>query len=167
MIAVPVLFENMYKKVMQGIDKKGKTKTVKFGIKLCKFLKLFGIDYRRKIFKDIHANFGGKLRLLVGGGAALDPETEKGFNELGIQLYQGYGLTETSPVISAEDDKFRRIGSIGKAFLMPDLGMPMSLAPNSIMLKFKHTIMNKYFSYIIQSPYGKKFLIDTKLHFTH
>lgn len=53
-------------------------------------------------------------------------------------------------------------GSIGKAFLMPDLGMPMSLAPNSIMLKFKHTIMNKYFSYIIQAPYGKKFLIDTK-----
>jgi len=53
-------------------------------------------------------------------------------------------------------------GSIGKAFLMPDLGMPMSLAPNSIMLKFLHPVMNKFFSYIIQSTYGKKFLIDTK-----
>ena len=53
-------------------------------------------------------------------------------------------------------------GSIGKAFLMPDLGMPMSLAPNSIMLKFLHPVMNKFFAYIIQSSYGKRFLIDTK-----
>lgn len=116
MIAVPVLFENMYKKVMQGIDKKGKTKTVKLGIKICKFLKLFGIDYRRKIFKDIHANFGGKLRLLVGGGAALDPETEKGFTNLGVDTYQGYGLSETAPVVAAENPFNHRLGSIGKTF---------------------------------------------------
>ena len=53
-------------------------------------------------------------------------------------------------------------GSIGKAFLMPDLNMPMSLAPNSIMIKFLHPIMNKFFSYVIQSPYGANFLRDTK-----
>ena len=103
MIAVPVLYENMYKKVMQGIDKKGKTKTVKFGIKLCKFLKLFGIDARRKVFKDVHANFGGKLRLLVAGGAAFDKEAEKGFTDLGVDTYQGYGLSETAPVVAAEN----------------------------------------------------------------
>jgi len=53
-------------------------------------------------------------------------------------------------------------GSIGKAFIMPDLNMPMSLAPNSIMIKFLHPVMNKFFSYIIQSPYGATFLRDTK-----
>ena len=53
-------------------------------------------------------------------------------------------------------------GSIGKAFLMPNLNMPMSLAPNSIMIKFLHPIMNKFFSYIIQSPYGSEFLRETK-----
>src|SRR5699024_795799 len=53
-------------------------------------------------------------------------------------------------------------GSIGKAFLMPDLNMPMSLAPNSIMIKFLHPIMNKFFSFIIQSPYGATFLRNTK-----
>lgn len=116
MIAVPVLFENMYKKVLQGIEKKGKTKTVKFGIKLCKFLKFFGMDYRRKIFKDIHANFGGKLRLLVTGGAAFDPETEKGFNDLGVATFQGYGLSETSPVVAAEHPTYNKLGSIGKPF---------------------------------------------------
>ena len=115
MISVPILFETMYKRVIKGIEKKGKLETVKKGIKISQFLLKFGIDIRRKIFKEIHANFGGEVRLFVAGGAALDPETEKGFNELGITMYQGYGLTESSPVIAAEDDKYRRIGSIGKA----------------------------------------------------
>ncbi len=115
MVSVPVLFETMYKKVLKGIEKKGKLETVKKGIKISNFLLKFGIDIRKKIFKEIHENLGGKARLFVAGGAALDPETEKGFNELGFELCQGYGLTETSPVIATEDDKFRRLGSIGKA----------------------------------------------------
>lgn len=116
MISVPILFEAMYKKIMKGIEKKGKLKTVKKGIKISNFLLKFGIDIRKKLFKEIHDNLGGKARLLVAGGAALDPETERGFNDLGFTMYQGYGLTETSPVIAAEDDKYQRIGSIGKAF---------------------------------------------------
>ena len=115
MISVPILYEAMYKKVMKAIEKKGKLETVKKGVKISNFLLKFGIDIRKKLFKEIHDTFGGKLRLFVSGGAALDPNTEKGFNELGITMYQGYGLTESSPVIAAEDDKYRRIGSIGKA----------------------------------------------------
>jgi len=115
-ISVPILYETMYKKVMKGIEKKGKLETVQKGIKISNLLLKLGIDIRRKIFKEIHANLGGKVRLLVAGGAALDPEAEKGFNELGIKMLQGYGLTESSPVIAAEDDKYQRIGSIGKAF---------------------------------------------------
>lgn len=116
MISVPILFETMYKRILKGIEKKGKLKKVQKGIKISNFLLKFGIDIRRKIFKEIHENFGGKVRLFVAGGAALDPIAEKGFNELGIRMYQGYGLTETSPVIAAEDDKYRKLGSIGKAF---------------------------------------------------
>ena len=116
MISVPVLFETMYKKVMKGIEKKGKLETVKKGIKISNFLLKFGIDIRRKLFKEIHETIGKKARLFVAGGAALDPEAEKGFNDLGFTMYQGYGLTESSPVIAAEDDKYRRLGSIGKAF---------------------------------------------------
>ena len=115
MISVPILYEAMYKKIMKAIEKKGKLETVKKGVKISNFLLKFGIDIRKKLFKEIHDTFGGKLRLFVSGGAALDPDTEKGFNELGITMYQGYGLTESSPVIAAEDDKYRRIGSIGKA----------------------------------------------------
>lgn len=116
MVSVPILFENMYAKVLKGIEKQGKLKTVKFGIKLSKFLLFFGIDIRRKLFKDIHAKFGGKLRLFVAGAAAFDPECEKGFNDLGIETYQGYGLTEASPVVAAEHKTCSKPGSIGQPF---------------------------------------------------
>ena len=116
MISVPVVFESMCKKIMKNIEKQGKLKTVNLGMKISNRLLKVGLDVRNKIFKEVHQSLGPKLRLLVAGGAALDPETEEIFNGLGITMYQGYGLTETSPVISAEDDKFRRIGSIGKAF---------------------------------------------------
>lgn len=116
MISVPVLYETMYKKIMKGIEKKGKLETVKKGIKISNFLLKFGIDIRRKLFKEVIDNLGGKARLFVAGGAALDPTAEKGFNELGVKMLQGYGLTESSPVIAAEDDKYQRLGSIGKAF---------------------------------------------------
>lgn len=116
MISVPILYETMYKKIMKGIEKKGKLETVKKGIKISQFLLKFGIDIRRKLFKEVIDNLGGKARLFVAGGAALDPEAEKGFNQLGVKMLQGYGLTESSPVIAAEDDKYQRLGSIGKAF---------------------------------------------------
>ena len=116
MISVPVLFENMYKRVMKSIEKQGKLEKVKKGIKISNFLRKFHIDIRRKIFKELHDNFGGNLRLFVSGAAAIDKEVEKGFNDLGITTYAGYGLTETSPVVAAENDKYRRYGSVGKVF---------------------------------------------------
>lgn len=116
MISVPVLFENMYRKVMKSIDDKGKTKTVKFAMKLGNVLSKLGIDVRKKLFKEIHENLGGKVRIFVAGAAAFDPEVEKGFNALGIQTYQGYGLTEASPVVAAEHNTCVKIGSIGKTF---------------------------------------------------
>ena len=119
MVSVPLLYEGMCKKVMKSIEKQGKLKTVNVGMKISNGLLKIGLDVRNKLFKQIHENLGPKLRLLVAGGAALDPETEKIFNGLGITMYQGYGLTETSPVIAVEDDKYRRNGSIGKA--LPNL----------------------------------------------
>ena len=116
MISVPVLFENLYKNVMKGIDKKGMTKKVQTGLKISNFLRKIGIDKRRKIFKEIHESLGGKLRIFVAGAAAFDPQMEKGLNDLGIDTYQGYGLTETSPIISAEHKTVTKPGSVGKVF---------------------------------------------------
>jgi len=116
MIVVPALVEAIYRQLWKNIEKNGKTKKVKKGLKISKFLLKFGIDRRRKIFKEIIDGLGGKLRLLVSGGAALDKEVAIGFNDFGIELYQGYGLTETSPVIAAEHPTCQKYGSIGMLF---------------------------------------------------
>ena len=116
MIAVPALFNVMYKKTIRGIEKQGKLQDVESGIKISSMVSKIGIDIRRKLFKEIIDNFGGKLRLLVNGGAALDRETEEGFNNLGIKIYQGYGLTETSPVLSSGNDFGARVGSVGQVY---------------------------------------------------
>ncbi len=146
MVSVPILFEGMYKKVMKTIEKKGKLKTVQKGIKISQFLLKFGIDIRKKLFKEIHDTLGGNIRIFVAGGAALDPETEKGFNELGFTLYQGYGLTESSPVISVEDDKYQRLGSIGKAFPSLDVKIedPNEEGVGELMVKGPSVMLGYY-----------------------
>ena len=116
MISVPVLFENMYQKLWKTIEKQGKTKKVKFGLFITNLLMKFGIDKRREVFKEILDSLGGKVRLFVAGAAAFDKEAEEGFNKFGIATFQGYGLTETSPVIAAEHPTVVKYGSIGQLF---------------------------------------------------
>ena len=116
MISVPAVFDIIYRKVMKTIEKKGKLPTVEKGRKISNLLLKVKIDLRKQLFREIHESLGPDLKLVVTGGAALDPETEKGFNDLGFDLEQGYGLTETAPVIAAEIPKCRRVGSIGKKF---------------------------------------------------
>lgn len=111
-VGVPILIEAIYKKLNEEIDKKGKTRMVKIAKLFTNFLLKFGIDIRRKVFKDIIDGLGG-LRFVISGAAPLDKEVEKGFNDLGILTVQGYGLTEAAPVLCAENFKYRRYGSIG------------------------------------------------------
>lgn len=114
-VCVPLLIESMYKKIMLQIEKQGKTKTVEKAIKISKFLLKFGIDIRRKLFKEIINNLGGNLRFIISGASAIDKKVAQGFNDMGILTVQGYGLTETSPVLSAENIKAIKYGSIGLA----------------------------------------------------
>ena len=118
-VGVPLLVESIYKKVMKEIEKQGKAKTVKFGKLLGKILLKLNIDIRRKIFKQIIDQLGGSLRIIISGAASLDREVAQGLNEMGINVIQGYGLTETSPVLSAENYKYIKYGSCG--FPMKDV----------------------------------------------
>jgi len=112
-VCVPLLLETMYKKIMKQVEKQGKLKTVEMGLKLTKALRKMGIDVRRKVFKEILDNLGGNVRLIVSGAAAIDRSVAEGFNDFGITTIQGYGLTETAPVLCAENDKFVEYGSVG------------------------------------------------------
>lgn len=113
-VGVPQLIELMYKKVMEEVEKQGQTKKIQKGMKLSNFLRKFHIDIRRKLFKPVLDGLGGNLRFIVNGAAALDKDVSIGFNSLGVHTVQGYGLTETSPVVCSENDKYLRPGSIGK-----------------------------------------------------
>ena len=116
-VCVPLILEAMHKKVLAGIKKQGKEQTVRRAQKLSNALLKIGIDVRRKLFKDIINNFGGNMRFIISGAAAIDKNVAKDFNEWGILAIQGYGLTETSPVLCAENAKYIRYGSVGVPLL--------------------------------------------------
>lgn len=112
-LCVPLVFESMYKKIWNGIDKQGKTKLVKNMIKITNILKKVGIDIKRKIFKDIHNQFGGNVRLFIAGAASVNPETCAGFRNLGISTVQGYGLSECAPIVALNRDTYYKDDAIG------------------------------------------------------
>ncbi len=120
-VAVPLVLETMYKKIQKAIRDQGKEKLMNRMIKISNGLLKCKIDLRKIIFKQILDNFGGNLRVVLYGSAPMDKETIVGFNNFGIALVQGYGLTETSPVIAAETDKEKMPGSVGLA--LPSLNV--------------------------------------------
>lgn len=113
-VGVPILIEKMYSTVQKELEKRKKLKLVNFLIGLSNFLLKLHIDIRRKLFKPLIDALGGSMRFIISGGAPLDKKISNWFNSIGIYLVQGYGLTETSPVIAAENSYERRAGSVGK-----------------------------------------------------
>lgn len=112
-VGVPLLVEAIYKNIEKEVEKQGKTKLINTAKKISNFLLKLHIDVRRKLFKQVLDALGGHMRFIISGGAPLDKRVAKGFNDLGIELVQGYGLTETSPVIAAENYVKKKSGSIG------------------------------------------------------
>lgn len=115
LVAVPAIVEVLYRRITKQIEKEGKTKVVKNMAKLTNVLDKLHINLKQKVFKDVHKALGGHLRLLVSAAAPIDSEILTGLQDLGIRAIQGYGLTETSPVVSIENDFAVKTGSSGKA----------------------------------------------------
>lgn len=115
-LGVPVLFENLYKKIWQTVRKKGKEETLKKAIKINNVTKKVGIDLSNILFKDIKKLFGGRLRMIICGGAAINPEVLDGLMAFGITALQGYGLTEAAPMGALNPDTRPKSSSIGRGF---------------------------------------------------
>lgn len=113
-LGVPLILEAMYKRIWDQASKDPKMlKKLKLGLKVSKVLKSIGIDIRKQLFKPIHENFGGAIRLFISGGAAIDPKVVQGFQDFGIHCVQGYGLTECSPIIALNRDVDYRNNAAG------------------------------------------------------
>ena len=118
-VCVPLVLEAMYKKVKKGIKQKHLTIPFCILTGISNLLLKCGIDVRRKFFKSVINELGGHLRLFIYGAAPMDKSTIKGLKNLGIELLNGYGLTEASPIVSAENDEYQKPGSV--AFALPDV----------------------------------------------
>ena len=113
MLAVPLLVENLYKKINQSIEKSGKAGLVNSMIHVTNALKSVGIDIKRKVFKEIYDNLGGKIRIIVSAAAPIDKKIGKWVQDIGVEFLQGYGLTETAPIAALTPECDPRVGSVG------------------------------------------------------
>lgn len=117
LILVPAFLEVMNKKIWAAARKGGKEGLLKGMMALSNFLRKFGIDIRRKLFKSVLTPFGGKLEMIICGGAKLDEDIIRTFDSIGITVLNGYGITECSPLISANRNKYQKPGSVGTPIL--------------------------------------------------
>ena len=114
-VAVPLVLETVHKKILKKIrEKKNGEFKFKVGKTLCKSASKLHIDLKKVIFKEIQDTFGGNMRLIICGGAPIDPQIISDFDAFGIQVLYGYGLTECAPLAIINNDRCRTTDSIGE-----------------------------------------------------
>ena len=120
-LTVPLLTENLHKKINEKIVKSGKAGMVNAMIVVTNLLKNTGIDLKRKVFKDIYDNLGGNLRIIVSAAAPIEKSVGEWLENIGILFLQGYGLTETAPISALTPDYAMNVGSCGKPIVQADV----------------------------------------------
>lgn len=120
-LAVPLIFESLYNNIMKNVRKQGKEGLVRKVLALNKVTKKVGLDLNKLLLKDILKVFGGRMRVLISGGAAIDPAILQFFNDLGFISVQGYGLTECAPMAALNPDRHRYMRNDSVGHLLPGM----------------------------------------------
>lgn len=115
LVLVPLFVSTFDKKIREEVKKKGKEKQLKVGMITSNALRRVGVDVREKLFSEVLSAFGGNLKKIICGGAAMDASLTKTFDSFGVTLCEGYGITECSPLIAVNPYYKRKIGSVGPA----------------------------------------------------
>ena len=124
LILVPLFVETFYKRIWATAEKQGKDKLLRTMIKASNGMRKIGIDLRKKLFASVTAAFGGKLEMIICGGAALNQDIIDTFEGIGIVILNGYGITECAPLISCNRNEYRKKGSVG----VPIIGEKVKIA---------------------------------------
>ncbi len=111
MASVPAIYERLFKIIKKHLEKQGKVEQI---LKDEEKYKDSSMENKKEVFKEIHDLLGGNIKLFISGAASLEPSIEEKFRRLGFNMVQGYGLTETSPVVAIGNKKYHKTGSIGK-----------------------------------------------------
>ncbi len=146
LLAVPLLIENLYKKINATIQKSGKAGLVNSMIHITNALKGVGVDIKKKVFNEIYENLGGKLRIIVSAAAPIDPKVGKWVQDIGISFLQGYGLTETAPIAALTPEFNPKVGSAGKAVICAEIKIdhPNEKKEGEVLIK-SDTLMLGYY----------------------
>lgn len=121
LLAVPLIFENLYNNIMKNVRKRGKEGLVRKVLAINKVTKKIGLDLNKLLLKDILKVFGGRMRVLISGGAAIDPAILQFFNDLGFIAVQGYGLTECAPMAALNPDQHKNMRNSSVGHLLPGM----------------------------------------------
>lgn len=146
LLTVPLLVENLYKKINANIKKSKKDGVVNSMIHVTNALKAVGVDIKRKVFAEIYDNLGGKIRIIVSAAAPIDAKIGKWLEDIGITFLQGYGLTETAPIAALTPDFQTKIGSAGKAVVDAELKIdnPNENGEGEVLIKSKTLMLGYY-----------------------
>lgn len=128
--AVPMVVETLYRQIWRQARRQKSDKKLSFGIKLSNGAMKIGIDMRKKIFGSVLKEFGGNLEYIICGGAHLDTKYIQWFRSIGVEILNGYGITECSPVVSVNRNNWRRDGSIGQ----PCRGVDVKIIDGEIVI---------------------------------
>ena len=145
-LSVPVMFEMIYGKLWEAIRKQGKEKLVKRMIKVTNFLDKLHIHIKRKVFKQIHEQLGGNVKVLIAGAAAINPEVAQGFRDLGILAVQGYGLSECAPIAALNRDVDYKDDAAGLPLVGTEIKIinPNDEGVGEIATKGEHVMLGYY-----------------------
>ena len=146
LLTVPLLVENLYRKIIKNIQKSKKDGLVNSMIHVTNALKTVGVDIKRKVFNEIYENLGGRIRIIVSAAAPIDAKIGKWVEDIGILFLQGYGLTETAPIAALTPDFDTRVGSAGKAVVGAELRIddPNENGEGEVLISSK-TLMIGYY----------------------
>ena len=138
MVLVPLYVQTLHRRIWQEAAKRGLEGKLRLGIGLCNALAKIGVDLRGRVLRAAREGLGGRLRLIICGGSALDPALIPPYRDLGVQILQGYGITECSPIISANRNRYNRDGSVGP---IPPLCQVRFDEAGQLMVKGPHVML--------------------------
>ncbi len=146
LVLVPLFVETLHKKIWQMAEKSGKAEMLRRAMKISGALSKVGLDVRRRMFRDVLSAFGGELRMIICGGAALSQDIIDNFESFGIVILNGYGITECSPLVSCNRNEYRKAGSVGCPVIGEQIKIldPDENGEGEICVKGKNVMLGYY-----------------------
>ncbi len=162
LVLVPLFVETLYRRIWATAEKNGIDKKLRTGMKLSNTLRKIGIDKRRKIFAQVHETFGGKLEMIICGGAALNQDIIDFFDAIGITVLNGYGITECAPLVSCNRNEWQKNGSVGLPIIGEDVKIdePDEKGEGEICVKGPNVMLGYY-----EEPEATAAVIDADGYF--